>query len=126
IDQLYFAFYGTELTGAEQQRPRDKRALAAVNAHLGDALGKLYTDRFFPASAKSEVEGMVENIKAAFSRRIESLDWMAPDTKQETQTKVEGMEVAVGYPDSWKDYSSLELSADAAYANEQAAEQLYY
>jgi predicted metalloendopeptidase len=126
IDQLNFAFYGTQLTGAEQQRPRDKRALAAVNASIGDALGKLYTDRFFPTSAKAGIEDMVENIKDAFSRRIETLDWMAPETKEEAKTKVETMEVAVGYPDEWKDYSSLELSPDTAYANKQAAEQLYY
>ena len=126
IDQLHFGFYGTQLTGAEEQRPRDKRALAAVNANLGDALGKLYTDRYFPASDKAAVEDMVENIKTAFSRRIETLDWMAPATKEEAQAKVEGMEVAVGYPDTWKDYSSLELSPETAYANDQAAEQLYY
>jgi predicted metalloendopeptidase len=126
IDRLNFAFYGTQLTGAEQQRPRDKRALSAVNANIGDALGKLYTDRFFPASAKAGIENMVDNIKNAFSRRIETLDWMAPETKEEAQTKVETMEVAVGYPDEWKDYSSLELSPDTAYVNKQAAEQLYY
>jgi putative endopeptidase len=126
LDQLNFAFYGTQLTGAEQQRPRDKRAIAAINAHLGDALGKLYTERYFPAANKAAVEGMVDNIKGAFSRRIEALEWMAPETKREARTKVEGMEVAVGYPDTWKDYGSLELSPDAAYANKQAAEALYY
>ena len=69
---------------------------------------------------------MVDNIKAAFSRRIESLDWMAPATKEEAKTKVETMEVGVGYPDQWQDYSSLEPAADTAYANKQAAEKLRY
>jgi predicted metalloendopeptidase len=69
---------------------------------------------------------MVGNIKAAFAKRIESLDWMAPETKEEAIAKAEGMEVGVGYPDTWTDYSSLELSPDAAYANKQTAEQLGY
>jgi predicted metalloendopeptidase len=126
IDQLSFAFNGTRLTGQEAQRPRDKRAIAAVNASLGDALGQLYTERFFPASAKSQNEAMVDDIKAAFARRIDALEWMAPATREEAKAKAEGMEVGVGYPDTWTDYSSLELSPDTAYANRQAAEALYY
>jgi len=126
IDRLYFAFNGTQLTGQEEQRPRDKRALTAVNANIGDTLGKLYTERFFPASAKAQTEAMVDNIKAAFARRIDTLDWMAPETKEEAKAKAEGMEVGVGYPDTWTDYSDLELAAETAYANKQAAERLYY
>ena len=126
LDRLSFAFYGTQLTGAEEQRPRDKRAIAAVNANIGDALGKLYTDKYFPASSKAAIQDMVDNIKAAFSARIDQLDWMADATKQEAKAKVESMAVGVGYPDEWKDYSSLELKPDTAYANQQAAEQLYY
>ena len=126
IDELFFAFNGKQLTGQEAPRPRDKRAISAVNAYIGDALGKLYTDRFFPASNKAQIEDMVDNIKAAFGRRIEALDWMAPETKEEAIAKAEGMEVGVGYPDTWTDYSELELAPDTAYANKQAAEQLYY
>ena len=126
IDNLSFAFNGKQLTGAEQQRPRDKRALAAVNANIGDALGQLYVERFFPASSKAAIQGMVDNIKAAFAKRIEALDWMAPETKKEAKAKVESMAVGVGYPDTWKDYSTLELSPDTAYANQKAAELLNY
>jgi len=126
IDDLSFAFNGTELTGAEKQRPRDKRALAAVNAGIGDALGKLYTERFFPASSKAAIQGMVDTIKTAFAKRIDALDWMAPATKDEAKAKVETMAVGIGYPDSWKDYASLKLAADTAYANNQAAEKLRY
>ncbi len=126
IDQLSFAFNGTQLTGAEQARPREKRALSAVNAGIGDALGQLYTERFFPASAKSAIEDMVKNIKAAFVTRIDAIEWMAPDTKAEAKRKVETMEVGVGYPDTWRDYSSLEVKPDTAYANKQAAEKLRY
>src|SRR6478735_8911719 len=126
LDQLSFAFNGTQLTGAEQQRPREKRALGAVNAGIGDALGKLYTERFFPASAKAAIEDMVKNIKAAFVTRIDAIQWMAPETKAEAKKKVETMEVGVGYPDTWRDYSSLEVKPGTAYANKQAAEKLRY
>jgi predicted metalloendopeptidase len=126
LDQLSFAFNGTELTGAEAQRPRDKRAIAAVNTSIGDALGKLYTDKYFPASAKAAIQEMVKNIKAAFVRKIDTLDWMAPSTKAEAKKKVETMAVGVGYPDKWRDYSSLQLAANTAYANKQAAEKLRY
>jgi len=126
LDQLSFAFYGKELTGTEQPRPREKRAIAAVNANIGDALGKLYVEKYFPASAKAAIQGMVDNIKAAFVRRIDALDWMNPRTKEEAKKKVRTMEVGVGYPDTWTDYSTLELAPDRAYANKQAAEQLYY
>jgi len=126
IDQLSFDFYGKELSGAQVQRPRDKRALAIVNTYLGDALGKLYTDKYFPASAKAEITAMVDNIKAAFVKRIEALDWMAPDTKAEARKKVETMAVGVGYPDTWRDYSGLKLKEGDAYGNLQAAQKLYY
>jgi len=126
LDQLSFAFNGTELTGAEQARPRDKRAISAINANIGDALGKVYTEKFFPASAKAAIQDMVKNIKAAFVRRIDTLDWMAPSTKSEAKKKVETMAVGVGYPDKWRDYSSLKVGGDTAYANKQAAEKLRY
>ncbi len=126
IDNLSFAFYGTQLSGTEEQRPRDKRALAAVNANIGDALGQLYVGEYFSAADKAAIQQMVDNIKAAFVRRIDALDWMAPETREEAKTKVETMEVGVGYPDEWTDYSGLEVAADTAYANKQAAEALYY
>jgi len=126
IDNLYFAFNGTQLTGQEANRPREKRAISAVNAYLGDALGKLYVEKYFPASSKAAIEGMVDNIKAAFSRRIDALDWMADETKREAKAKVESMAVGVGYPDTWTDYSDLEIEPGTAYANKQAAELLRY
>jgi len=126
IDQLSFDFYGKELTGAQQPRARDKRALGAVNAVIGDALGKLYVEKYFPASAKTAIQDMVTNIKAAFVRRIDELDWMADETKAEAKEKVRTMAVGVGYPDEWTDYSSLKVSPDTAYANKQAAELLRY
>lgn len=126
IDADRFAFYGTVLSGTKEQRPREKRAIAALNAWLGDALGKLYVAKYFPPSAKAEIQAMVDGIKQAFARRIEAIGWMAPATKQEALAKVRNIVVGVGYPDKWKDYAGLKVSPDTAYANKQAASQLAY
>lgn len=117
IDQAHFAFYGTTLSGTPQQRDRAKRALDALGVHLGDAVGRAYVERYFPASAREQVQSMVTNIKAAFAQRIQGLEWMAEPTRQEALRKVETIVVGVGYPDSWRDYSHYEVSADNAYAN---------
>jgi predicted metalloendopeptidase len=116
-----FAFYGTTLSGTPQQRPRDKLALDATSYTLQDAVGKAYVDRFFPASAKAEVQRMVDNLKAAFAARVKAIDWMAPSTKQEALKKVETIVVGVGYPDTWRDYSGLQITADNPYANQKNA-----
>jgi predicted metalloendopeptidase len=115
-----FAFNGTALAGTPQQRPRDQLAMNAVSNALQDAVGKAYVDKYFPASAKAEVQKMVEQIKAAFARRVQALDWMAPSTKQEALKKVETIVVGVGYPDQWRDYSPLQIGNDA-YANQKNA-----
>jgi predicted metalloendopeptidase len=112
-----FAFNGTVLSGTPQQRTRDKLALNATSNTLQDAVGKAYVDRFFPASAKAEVQHMVDNIKAAFAQRVKTIDWMAPSTKAEALKKVETIVVGVGYPDQWRDYSGLQITADNPYAN---------
>ncbi|HET9232476.1 MAG TPA: M13 family metallopeptidase [Vitreimonas sp.] len=117
IDQAHFAFYGTTLSGTPQQRDRAKRALDALGVHLGDAVGRAYVERYFPASAREEVQGMVENIKDAFAERIRGLEWMAAPTREEALRKVSTIVVGVGYPDTWRDYSRYEVSADNAYAN---------
>jgi predicted metalloendopeptidase len=115
-----FAFNGTALSGTPKQRPRDQRAMNAVSGALQDAVGKAYVDKYFPAAAKAEVQKMVSEIKAAFATRVQAIDWMAPTTKAEALKKVETIVVGVGYPDSWRDYSSLEIGSDA-YANQKNA-----
>ena len=115
-----FAFNGTALTGAPKERPRHQLAMNAVSSALQGAVGKAYVDKYFPASAKTEVQKMVEEIKAAFARRVEALDWMAPSTKEEALKKVRSIAVGVGYPDTWRDISSLEIGNDA-YANQKNA-----
>jgi predicted metalloendopeptidase len=116
-----FAFYGTALQGTPQQRPRDALALNATSNALQDAVGKAYVDKYFPASSKAQIQDMVTNLKAAFARRVKAIGWMSPATKQEALKKVEGIVVGVGYPDSWRDYSGLTITADNAYANQKNA-----
>jgi putative endopeptidase len=115
-----FTFNGTALSGTPKERPRDQLAMNAVSNELPDAVGKVYVDKYFPVSSKAEIQKMVEEIKAAFARRVEALDWMAPSTKEEALKKVKSIVVGVGYPDTWRDYSSLTISSDA-YANQKNA-----
>jgi putative endopeptidase len=126
IDGAHFAFYGTTLAGTPQQRSRDKRALDALNTDLGDAVGRVYAAKYFPASAKAEVGDMVKGIKTAFAKRVETIDWMAPETKKEAIKKVETIVVGVGYPESWRDYGSYVVSDTGAYANEVAGQKAEY
>jgi len=121
-----FAFYGTELQGTPKQSDRWKRAINSTNNNLGDAVGKIYADRYFPASSKEQVEGMVKNIVASFDERLAKLDWMTPATKAKAREKVKGMRVAVGYPDTWRDYGALEIKPDDALGNRLRAEKFEY
>jgi predicted metalloendopeptidase len=116
-----FAFYGTQLQGTPQQRPRDAQALNATSNALQDAVGKDYVAKYFPASSKAQIEQMVTNLKAAFSRRVKAIGWMSPSTKQEALKKVQSIIVGVGYPETWRDYSGLTITADNAYANQKNA-----
>jgi putative endopeptidase len=126
IRDAHFAFFGTALAGTPQQRPRDKQALNATSNALQDAVGKAYVDKYFPAANKIAIEGMAKNIKAAFAKRVEGLQSMAPATKQEALKKVETIVVGVGYPDSWRDYSAVTISPTDAYANQSAASAAEY
>ncbi|NNC72493.1 MAG: M13 family metallopeptidase [Sphingomonadaceae bacterium] len=126
IDDAHFAFYGTTLAGTPEQRSRDKRAITALNTYLGDAVGEAYAARYFPESARTQVQAMVDNITEAFATRVRNIDWMAEETREEALRKVESIIVGVGYSDNWRDYSDYEVSADDAYANELAGERAEY
>ncbi len=126
LDADHFAFYGTVLSGTPQPRDRAKRALDAVNEYLGDAVGKLYVEKYFPPAAKAEVEAMVGNIKNAFAARVKAIDWLAPATKSEALKKVETIAVGVGYPEHWRDYGKIEIVPDNAYGDTIAAEKGEY
>jgi len=121
-----FAFFGTTLVGQPEERPRDKQLQQNLNALMGDAVGELYVAKYFPASEKADIDKMVSGIKTAFDKRIAALEWMAPETKAEARAKVTSMKVGIGYPDRWRDYSSLEVKPDDAYGNYQRALQFEY
>ena len=121
FDQASFDFYGRTINGTPQQLPRDKRGIAATNAMLGDAVGKIYAARYFPASSKAEIQGMVTNIVAAFDARLAGLDWMAPDTKAEARRKLTVLKVGVGYPETWRNYAQLTISPTDPVGNLQRA-----
>jgi len=123
---LSFGFYGTQLQGTSKQRDRWKRAIGATNGALGDAIGQLYVKQYFPASSKSKVEDMVKNILATFREGVDKLEWMTAETKKTAKAKAETMLIGVGYPDTWRDYSSLEVKRDDPLGNMLRAEEAEY
>jgi predicted metalloendopeptidase len=122
VGRQAFAFYGPVLSGAQQQRDRWKRGVTATNGALGFAVGKLYTERFFPAAEKARAKAMVANLIAAFATRIDRLDWMTPATKKEAKAKLAVLKVGVGFPDTWPDYAGLDVVKGNAFGNAQHAQ----
>ncbi len=121
-----FAFFGTTLNGTPQERARDKQLQDNLDWLMGDAVGQLYVAKYFPKESKEDIDRMVSGIKAAFDKRIAALDWMDPATKKEARAKVTSMRVGIGYPDKWRDYSSLEIRPDDTYGNYHRAQQFEY
>ncbi len=112
-----FSFYGKTLTGVQQQRPRWQRGVAVVNAYLGDAVGQIYAEKYFPPQAKAEAQAMVANIIAAFHKRIDALTWLAPSTRAEAHAKLDTLYVGIGYPETWINYSAYEVRSGDALGN---------
>lgn len=113
IDQANFAFVGKKLQGTETQRPRWERMIDMTNGTMGEALGKLYVDNYFPEEAKATAREMVDNLIKAYNHRIDGLEWMTDSTKIKAKEKLNSLTIKIGYPDKWKDYSELEvLSAE--------------
>lgn len=125
-DDLRFSFYGRVLSGAQQQRPRERRAIQATGNALLDAMGQIYVQRHFPASARADVQAMVRGIVNAFDQRLQRATWLAPATLAEARRKVETVRVGIGYPDRWRDYSRLEIRADDAFGNAWRAQEAEY
>jgi putative endopeptidase len=121
-----FQFYGTALTGATKQRDRWKLAVNATGGALGDAVGKLYVERYFSPEAKAKAQAMVKNIVAAFGRRIDHLEWMSPATRAKAKAKLDTLYVGIGYPESWRDYSALKIERDDALGNAQRSSLFAY
>jgi len=117
FDAERFDFYGHTLNGQPRQRDRWKRAVAAVNLGLGEAIGQLYVQQYFPAAAKQKMLGLVENLRTAYATRIQQLAWMSADTKKVALQKLAAFRPKIGYPDRWRDYSALRVSATVAFGN---------
>jgi putative endopeptidase len=117
-----FAFYSTILSGTQQMPDRSKVALAATNAALGQAVGQLYTQRYFPPEAKAKAQAMVADLITAYRTRISNLTWMSPQTKEKALAKLATLRIGVGYPDTWIDYSTLDVVRGDAFGNMRRAE----
>jgi endothelin-converting enzyme/putative endopeptidase len=117
LAEEHFAFFGKKLYGTPQQRPRWQRGVFLVNGLLGDAVGQIYAQRYFSPEAKAQAQAMVANLIAAYRKRIEALTWMDPATKAEAEAKLSTLYVGVGYPETWRDYSSYEVQADDIFGN---------
>lgn len=112
-----FKFYGTALSGKEEMRPRWKRVTGTVDGALGEAVGQMYVEKYFPKEAKDRMLTLVDNLKTAFGERIQAAAWMNDTTKQKALEKLGTILVKVGYPDKWRDYSGLEIKGDSYFAN---------
>lgn len=112
-----FDFYGKILSGRQQNSPRWKRAVGAVEGMLGEAVGQMYVEKYFPAAAKERMINLVKNLQTALGERIDAQEWMSDSTKLVAKEKLASFHVKVGYPDKWKDYSNLEIKNDSYWAN---------
>ncbi len=121
FENATFEFYGKVMSGSQKLQERWKRVLSTINGSIGEALGQEYVAEFFPAEAKSRMEELVEYLREAFMIRIGQLDWMSEETKQKAHTKLTTMNVKIGYPDNWTDYSELDINDQAYVLNVLAA-----
>ena len=125
VDQR-FAFNGTTLAGIPQLEPRWKRGVSTLEGSLGDAVGKLYVAKHFPAERKAHMEVLVNNLLAAYKESIDTLDWMSPATKKEAQAKLAKFTPKIGYPNKWKDYSALTVKRDDLVGNVMRSREVEY
>ncbi len=117
-DDFYTAsweFFSHQMAGAQEQKPRWKRAMSVPNSLLGEAVGKMYVERYFPESSKQMMMEIVENLRTALGEHIDSLDWMSDSTKARAHEKLAAFTVKIGYPDKWKDYSTLNIDPELTY-----------
>jgi putative endopeptidase len=117
FDDERFDFYGRTLNGQQQKRERWRRAVAAVDGSVGEVVGQVYVKKHFPPESKQKMLDLVNNLRAAYAKRIESLAWMSAETKQVAKEKLATFRPKIGYPDKWKDYSKLEIRAGDAFGN---------
>jgi len=115
--QENFDFYGAKLSGSKEIQPRWKRCVQSVNRNLGEALGQVYVEKYFPPEAKAHAREMVLNLIAALKSDIPVLTWMGPETKKEALEKLQAFQIKIGYPDKWRDYSALSVERSGYLAN---------
>jgi endothelin-converting enzyme/putative endopeptidase len=121
-----FAFYGTTLRGIPEHEPRWKRGVDATNSVLGEVLGQVYVKEYFPPEAKEKMEGLIENLRAAYADSIQGLDWMTDETKEKALEKLAKFDPKVGYPNEWRDYSDLDISSTDLVGNYKAYAEFNY
>ena len=117
-DDFYTAsweFFSHQMSGAQEQRPRWKRAMSVPNSLLGEAVGQMYVERYFPESSKKQMVELVENLRTALGEHIDALAWMSDETKAKAREKLAAFTVKIGYPDKWKDYSTLAIDPENTY-----------
>ncbi|MBE6213170.1 MAG: M13 family metallopeptidase [Rikenellaceae bacterium] len=115
IYAAHFEFFGRTMSGQQEMRPRWKRAMAIPNGLLGEAVGEIYVKKYFPESDKQRMTEMVKNLQTALGQHIDALEWMSDATKAKAHEKLASFTVKIGYPDKWKDYSSLEIDPAVSY-----------
>ena len=115
--QESFNFYGAKLSGAKEIQPRWKRCVQSVNRNLGEALGQVYVEKYFPAEAKAHAREMVMNLIGALKNDVPALGWMGPETKAAALEKLQAFQIKIGYPDKWRDYSALSVERSGYLAN---------
>ncbi|MCQ2168022.1 MAG: M13 family metallopeptidase [Bacteroidales bacterium] len=117
-DEMYaasFEFFSRQMAGVQEQKPRWKRAMRTPNSLLGEAVGEMYVNKYFPEADKERMLQIVRNIQAALSEHIDNLEWMSDETKAKAQDKLSAFTIKIGYPDKWKDYSTLDIDSSKSY-----------
>jgi len=122
FEKVHFGFYGTILSGKTKMKDRWKRIVEATSGMLGEAVGKIYVEKYFPAESKTRMLELVKNLKATLKEHIQALTWMTPETKVKAVEKLETINLKIGYPDKWRDYSKLIISKQPYVLNVISAE----
>jgi putative endopeptidase len=106
-----FRFFSRVMRGVKEQRKRDERALRTTNSMIGEPLGKIYAEKYFPQTSRKQVEDMIENVRAVYGERMDALTWMSAETKTKAKEKLKAFTYKIGFPDKWKDYGKVDISA---------------
>ncbi len=116
-ENAHFAFHAGKITGIGQQRPREQRAVQLLNVMMGEQVGKLYVERYFPAESKQKIDQLVAFLRKAFRERLQNVDWMDQETRDRAVAKLDAITVKIGYPEKWHDKSGIEIRADDLVGN---------